>query len=220
MKTSLTLALLAGAAIMRKPDDETGADSAETTTESTSKRKQVSKRDFLLNGAVVDKIEEANAARYSLLVAGGTPLAFDSEILGEPGKFATMCAIFGYHTKIGNVANTVLNDKEEPGSVQDAGAEITAFITQATGGLWAERTTGVAGARIDKDALAASIIAVAVGAGKFAAGSDEEGAAYTKVRDRLETEPTYVRAARQVPDVAREYATRTGKATKTLADLL
>ncbi len=196
-------------------ENEQGADAA---APESSKRKQVSKRDFLLNGSVVDKIEEADAARYTVLgVQDGN---VDSIVLGEPGKLATMCAIFGFHTKVGNVANTVLNDKDEPGTAGDALAAIKEFIAQAEGGVWAERTTGGVGARVDKDALAGAVISVAVASGKFTAGSPEESAAYTKVRDKLESEPAYVRACRQVPDVAREYATRVGKANKTVDDLL
>ena len=210
---------------MNNTDTATDANDAPDTA-SDKKRKQVSKREFLLilNGttAVVDKIEEANAARYTLLVPSGN-VDKDSPVLGSPGAFETMCAIFGFHTKVGNVANTVLNDKDEPGTPVDAGDEIDDFISKAkpsdgTPGVWSERTTGGVGARIDKDALAAAIVAVALAGGAITAA--QEGDTYAKVRDRLEKEPAYVRGARGVPDVAREYATRVGKVTKTVADLL
>lgn len=205
---------------MRKPEDETGsdADTAETVTTATKReRKQVSKRSFLFDGKEVDKIEEANAARYTLLVPSGN-VDLDSPVFGEPGKLATMCAIFGFHTKVGNVANTVLNDKDDAGTPEDAAAEIKEFLAKAESGTWAERTSGGVGARIDKDALASAIVAVALAGGAITAA--QEGDTYAKVRDRLEKEPAYVRGARGVPDVAREYATRVGKATKTVADLL
>lgn len=196
-------------AIARRPDDETGAGETETA----SKRKQVSKRSFLLaDGKEAEKIEEATGARYTLLAPSGNK-DFDQQF-GDAGKFATMCAIFGFQTKVGNVANTVLNDKDEPGTPDDAAAAIEEFITKAsaTDAVWAERTTGGVGARIDKDALAGAIVAVAGASGKVAD--------YAKIRDRLETDAQYVRAARQVPAVATEYATRVGKANKTIDDLL
>lgn len=183
-----------------------------TDTPAASKRKQVSKRDFLLaDGTVAERIEEATGARYTLLAPSGNK-DFDQQF-GEAGKLATMCAIFGFHTKVGNVANTVLNDKDEPGSPDDAAKEIEAFIAAANTGTWAERAAGGVGARIDKDALAAAIVTVAEAGGKT-------GVDYQKIRDRLESDAQYVRAARQVPAVANEYATRVGKATKSIDDLL
>lgn len=179
--------------------------------EATSKRRQVSKRAFLkADGTEADKIEEANGARYTLLSPNGNK-DFDKQF-GEPGTLKTMCAIFGFHTKIGNVANTVLNDKDEPGTPDDAAAEIEAFISQAESGVWAERAAGGVGARVDKDALAGAIVEVAEAAGKTAD--------YQKIRDKLESDPQYVKAARQVPAVATAYATRVGKATKSIDDLM
>ena len=175
-----------------------------------SKRKSVSKRSYLkADGSEAERIEEASGGRYTLLDPAGNH-DFDQQF-GEAGKLETMCAIFGFHTKVGNVANTVLNDKEDAGSPADAAAAIKEFLTSAAGGTWAERST-VVGARIDKDALASAIVEVAQAAGKVAA--------YDKIRQRLEEDATYVRAARQVPAVATAYATRVGKAAKTVDDLL
>jgi hypothetical protein len=186
--------------------DESGA--AESVTE--SKRKQVSKRSYLkADGSEAERIEEASGARYTLLDTAGNH-DFDQQ-MGDAGSLVTMCAIFGFHTKVGNVANTVLNDKEEPGSPTDAAAAIKEFLGSAASGTWAERST-VVGARIDKDALAGAIVEVAGAAGKTAD--------YAKIRQRLEEDATYVRAARQVPAVASAYALRVGKATKTVDDLL
>lgn len=201
-------ALLNTTALRQAPDTESNA---ATATESTSTRKQVSKRLFIdAQGNEVDRIEEASGGRYLLLAPSGNK-AFDRQF-GTPGKLDTMCGIFGFHTKVGNVANTVLNDKDEPGTPDDAAAEIEAWLKQADGGTWAERAAGGVGARIDKDALAGAIVAVAEAAGKTAD--------YAKIRDRLENEPQYVKAARQVPEVAAEYATRVGKPTKSVDDLL
>lgn len=191
----------------RQVPDESGSAESPATE---SKRKQVSKRSYLkADGSEAERIEEANGARYTLLDTAGNH-DFDQQF-GEAGKLATMCAIFGFHTKVGNVANTVLNDKDEPGTPTDAAAAIKEFVTAADGGTWAERST-VVGARIDKDALAQAIVEVAQAAGKVAP--------YDKIRQRLEEEAAYVRAARQVPAVATAYAAKVGKASKTVDDLL
>ena len=185
-------------------------DGSAPEAESDSKRKKVSQRSYLkADGTEAERIEEASGARYTLLDSAGNH-DFDQQF-GEAGKLTTMCAIFGFHTKVGNVANTVLNDKDEPGSPADAAAAIKEFLATAEGGTWAERSA-VVGARIDKDALAGSIVTVAEAAGKTAD--------YDKIRQRLEDDATYVRAARQVPAVASEYAKRVGKASKTVDDLL
>lgn len=191
------------------PDSATAA----ADGDEPSKRKAVSKRLFLAaNGNEVDKIEEASGARYLLLSPSGNK-ALDYQY-GQNPAVDKMFAAFGFHTKIGNVANTVLNDKDEPGTPDDAAKEAAEWLAQlaTSDGKWAERTTGGVGARIDKDALAGAIVEVAGAAGKTAD--------YAKIRDRLESDPQYVRAARQVPDVATAYATRVGKATKSIDELL
>lgn len=192
---------------LRKPDDESGSDDAPES----KKRKTVSKRIYLnSDGSEADKIESASGGRYTLLGASADSQDHDY-LFGDNPEFDRMCAIFGFHTKIGNVANTVLNDKEEPGTPDDAAAAIEEFIAGAKAGTWAERAGGV-GAKIDKDALAGAIVEVAEKGGKTAD--------YAKIRDRLETDSGYVRAARQVADVANAYAARVGKAAKSIDDLL
>lgn len=198
--------------VNRQAENEQGADSA---PETTAKRKNVSKRGFAgPNGTEAEKIEEAVGATYTLLSPNGNK-TFTELFSNE--KFKTMCAIFGFHTKVGNVANTVLNDKDEPGSPDDAAAAITAWIEQAQGDdpQWAERSGGVAGSRIDKDALAGAIVAYATAQGK----GGEAKYQYDVVRQKLEEDPVYVRTARQIPGVQTEYAARVGKPAKSLDDL-
>lgn len=214
-------------AIMRQSDNEQGAAAPEAET--AAKRKAVSKRDFIdAAGAVVDKIEEATGSRYVLLdkQPDGSPgHVFDYQC-GEVGKLTTMAAIFGLQTKIGNVANTVLNDKDEPGTPADAAAAIKEWLTQVEGGTWAERTTGGPGVRVDKPALAGAIVAVAIAAGK--ATAEQEGTLFATISKRLEegwternlTAAQYIRQVRQVPEVATEYATRVGKQAKSIDDML
>lgn len=212
-----------GATTMKKlqltrqaPEATTGAADGD---EPESKRKQVSKRLYIdAAGAEVDHIEEATGARYVLLNPNGN-VNFDEQ-LGDAGKLATMCAIMGFVTKVGNVANTVLNDKDEPGTFDDASAAIQAFIDSAKASppVWAERSTGVPGAKVDRDALAGAICEVGQAAGKIAAADVD--AMYAKVREKLESDPAYLRGVRQIPDVARAYATRVGKPGKTIEDFL
>lgn len=181
----------------------------DTDTNEKPSRKQVSKRSYLLqDGSEAERIEEATGARYTLLGGADGNIDFDQQF-GEAGKLETMCAIFGFHTKVGNVANTVLNDKQDPGTPDDAADAIREFLSSASGGTWAERTGGVA-VRIDKDALAGAVVDAFAAAGKTVD--------YAKVREMLEN-PTKVRQYRQIPEVAAEYNKRVGKAPKTLADI-
>lgn len=205
---------------LRQSDAEQGSDAPET-----SKRKSVSKRSFIDQaGTEVDKIEEATGSRYVLLDPAGNH-TFDYQC-GEAGKLATMAAIFGLQTKIGNVANTVLNDKDEPGTPADAAGAIKEWLTQVEGGLWAERTTGGPGVRVDKPALAGAIVAVAIAAGK--ATAEQESDLFATISKRLEegwpernlTSAQYIRQVRTVPAVATEYATRVGKQAKSIDDML
>lgn len=180
------------------------------TTQTPEKRARVSDRQYIdSTGKPVDKIEQATGASYALLSPAGNKVF--AEQFGGAGEFVTMCAIFGFHTKVGNVANTVLNNKDEPGTPDDAAAAIEEFIASAKSGTWAERAGGV-GVRVDKDALADAIVAVASAAGKTADRA--------QIRAKLESDTTYARAARQVPAVLAEYTARVGKTTKSIDDLL
>lgn len=121
-------------------------------------RKRVSERTFIdASGNEVDRMEQATGARYSLVHSTGqdadgepiyTPLKQFDVQLGPAAAEATMYGVFGFWTKIGNVANTVLNDKDAPGSIEDAAAEIDDFMASVAGGVW--REAGEAGARAPK----------------------------------------------------------------------
>lgn len=194
--------------INMQAENEQGADTESSPAK--RERKEVSSRDFLdTAGNVVDKIEEATGARYTLKETGQN---FDMQF-GEAGKPGTMFAIFGFHTKVGNVVNTVLNDKNEPGDATDAGASATEFLTLIQQGKWAERAAGGAAVRIDKDALANAIVTVAQNS------TPPKQVDQAAIRQKLEDDPTFVRTARQVPAIAQEYAKLTGKA-KTVDELL
>ncbi len=192
--------------VVRAMPDESGTDG-----ETKSSRKQVSKRSFITqSGSEAERIEEATGARYTLLNPAGN-LDYDMQF-GDAGKASTMFAVFGFHTKIGNVANTVLNDKDEPGTPADAGESIKEFMALAQAGKWAERAAGVAGSRIDKDALAAAVCEVAA-----AKGQTKD---ISIVREKLEDDPVLVRKLRANPEIRAAYDKRVGKAPATTEDAL
>lgn len=178
---------------------------AAATDEAEEKRKKVSKRVFIDSaGNEVEKIEQANGARYILLDPTGNK-QFDYQF-GEAGTMRTMCAIFGFVTKVGNVANTVLNDKDEPGTPTDAADSIAEFVTSAEGGTWAERTGGV-GAKVDRDALAEAIVRVLIASGKLdETDATAVGNAKDTRRKKLDDDSKYLTASRKMPEVAAEYA--------------
>lgn len=188
--------------LLRSIADDNGASD---TTE--SKRKQVSKRAFLERGEECDKIEDCDGAQYLLLDPAGNH-TFKYEF-GKNPMWDKMFAAFGFHTKIGNVANTVLNDKDEPGTASDAADAIKEFLA---GTVWAERAVGAGGTRIDKDALAAAIVEWAAGQGATKDLAD--------VREKLEDNPALVRKFRANPDVRALYDKRVGKAPASPAALL
>jgi hypothetical protein len=66
-------------------------------------------------------------------------------------------AIFGFHTKVGNVANSVLNDKDNPGTVEQAADEIEAWLERLAGGDWVSER--LSGPRYDEDKLCLAIAA-------------------------------------------------------------
>lgn len=160
-----------------------------------SKRKRVSERSFIdANGAEVERIEQATGARYKLVDNGKV---FDVQ-LGEAGAPATMFGVFGAWTKIGNVANTVLNDKDEPGDADSAAEEIEAFLANVEKGIWREVQEGSKrGPKYDKDVLASVLFAVLTKAGK--ATGDVAG-----YRDRLD-DASYYAKVRANTDVMAAY---------------
>ena len=121
-------------------------------------RQKVSTRDFIdADGNVVDRMEQATGARYTLEQNGK---AFDAQF-GTAGSPETMFAIFGFHTKVGNVANTVLNDKDAPGTADDAAVEIEAFLESTGKGVWREPSeSGPRGPKYDNAILAEAFISL------------------------------------------------------------
>lgn len=127
-------------------------------------RQKVSERTFVDAGGVeVERMEQATGARYTLVTAGKS---FDAQ-MGEAGKLATMFAIFGFWTKVGNVANTVLNDKDSPGTQDDAAEEIADFLAGVETGTWREAGEGATrGPKYDNNVLATVLVAALGAAAK------------------------------------------------------
>jgi len=173
----------------------------------TSKRKQVSKRGLVtVNGGEAEGMDDAAGGTYELLGEGGQTFTYK---FGENPEWDRKFAIFGFHTKIGNVANTVLNDKDEPGTVSDAAESIRDWLA---GQVWAEKREGTGGARIDKDALAGAVVEVAESKG--------QSKDISKVREALEDNPGLVRKLRANDEIAAAYAKRVGKAPVKTEDVL
>lgn len=187
----------------RSMEDESG--SAATAS---GKRKQVSKRAFItVNGGEAESMDEAGGGTYELIGEGGKVFTYQ---FGQNPDWDRRFAIFGFHTKVGNVANTVLNDKDEPGTVADAAEAIADWLA---GNVWAEkREGGGGGARIDKDALAAAVVEVAASKGQSKDLAD--------VREKLEDNPGLVRKLRANDEIAAAYAKRVGKAPVKTEDVL
>lgn len=159
-------------------------------------------------GAVQDDLDITNSsgASYKLLGTGGRDFTY---IPGTNANMDRMFAMFGFVTKVGNVANTVFSDKNEPGGPTEAADAIDEFLAglQADPPVWADRTGGV-GARVDRDVLSQAILNVVHAAGKteFKDGSPLDIAV---IRKRLDDEQDFFKSWKQV--AANEYATLMGR---------
>lgn len=184
--------------------------------QAASKRKSVSKRGWLNSAKEPVDAHEAVIGRYALRMSGEGDGAvfkdFDRDFSAIANVGDRMLAIFGWHTKAGNVANTVLNDKEEPGSPEQAGEAIEGFATMLDEGQWGEERVGGVGAKIDRDALAEAVVRAFGEAGRTV-----DKAA---LRQQLEDKPAMIAQYRSVPQIRQHYEAIVGKAGKSLDDLL
>lgn len=114
----------------------------------TMARKNVSNRKYLTaDGSKSVGPAASGKVVYELLNADGT-VHTPFEYAGDP------LAQFGFVTKVGNVANSVLNG-DDPGTVDDAAGDITEFLAGLANGVWREPGEGRArGPKFDKDLLA------------------------------------------------------------------
>lgn len=151
---------------------------------------KTSERDYIdANGNLVDRIEEATGARYTLVAIGKS---WDVQC-GEAGKQATMHAILGTHTKLGNEVNTVRNDPKDPGTWEDAAAAIDVHLTNTAQGIWREVGESTRAPKYDKDLLA-SLLGSQPGAKGDAAyykAKLDDASYYAKVRANTPTMALY-----------------------------
>lgn len=186
----------------------------DVTASPTATRAKASERLFIdAAGGEVDKIEQATGARY---VIPGNGKSFDVQ-LGEAGTLATMMAVFGYHTKLGNVANTVRNDKANPGSPDDEADAIADFMESLASGQWREPSEGGRGPKYDDAVLADVLTAMAAERGK----TPPDGGYLPKLADKKWR--AQVLAAAGVKDAYTKLALERGiakPASKDVSDLL
>ncbi len=132
---------------------------------------------------------------YELLQADGKTVHTPFEYTGDP------LSQFGFVTKVGNVANSVLNG-DDPGSVDDAATDITEFLASIAKGVWREPGEGRArGPKYDKDLLASVLFegrAAEKRVGKFAD--------LATVREALEDKSFYAKVRANAGAMAGYYA--------------
>jgi hypothetical protein len=152
-------------------------------TPAKEKRGKIAERDWVnVNGEVVDAHAEATGARYTYL-GSGTSL---ERQFGEPGTPATLCAVMGWLTKVGNIVNTIVNAPDYDG-VTDPIPEAAEWDAGLEKGIWREPGEGTArGPKYDKDVLAGALLDVLAekAAGDFAHYRErlEDRGYYAKVR--------------------------------------
>jgi hypothetical protein len=124
-------------------------------------RTKRSERYFIdADGNEVDRMEQATGAGYSLVSADGSEIQSFEEQL-TTGPMALYHAILGFWTKCGNEVNTVINDKSDPGTLQDAAVAVAEHIENVRKGIWREVGESAArGPKYDKDILAGALLAV------------------------------------------------------------
>lgn len=199
-------------------ENETGATAATETAvtngnegadEEPAKRKVA--RHWLVNanGAKVDDEESATGIGYQVLGSSGE---FTYQTGLTAGSREAMLAVFGAKTLATNESSQARNNAKGAASADEQMEAVRERFALLDTGKWVDRTREGVGAKIDKDALAGAIVAVAGTAGKTLD--------YAAVRQKLEEDAAFVRATRQVPAIATEYAARAGRPAKSLEDVL
>jgi hypothetical protein len=176
-----------------------------------------SKREWLnAAGEKVTQPEEAVAIRYRLLGGSESGHTYDLSHLKEGmDRFA---AGFGFVTKAGNVANTVLNS--DGGTVDEADVAIMEWLEDWQNGIYVERAAGGAGAKVNRDALAQAVFDVMTAKGRTTF-KDGKPVDMADIRQRLEedTKGVLVRQWRGIDDITNAYKDIVGKPTKTVDDI-
>lgn len=177
----------------------------DVTQVDASKRKVAEHYLIDASGAKCDDEESATGIGYKLLAVDSP---FEYQIPGAvPGNPQTMLAIFGAKTLATNETSQARNNAKGAASAQEQLEAVLERFALIDGGKWIDRTREGVGAKVDKPALAQAIKQVGH------ARSVEE------ILAKLESDAAYLRAARQVTEVAAAYAAIVGKPTKTVSDL-
>lgn len=114
-------------------------------------------------GKEVDKIDLATGIRYVIPANGRS---FDVQFSDVPDQMKIAAWAFGLHTKLGNEANTVRNDKANPGTPDDEADALEEFLADYMGGVWSSPSDGPRGPKYDNTVLAAVLCQMAHAIGK------------------------------------------------------
>lgn len=164
-------------------------------------RAKRSDRYFVDNdGNEVDRMEQATGAGYSLVSGDGSEIkSWELRTGLVAANTVTMHAVFGFWTKVGNVINTVVNDKNDPGTLEDAALAATEHVTNCENGIWREVSTEARGPKYDKDTLAGALLACLT-ADKLAKGD------LATYRAKLDDKSYYAKVRAQTKVMAQYYS--------------
>lgn len=195
------------------------APTTETETETEVTKRKVAEHNLIgTDGVVVESEEEADGIKYDL-IGGKAPFTWNWSQANETER--RLLAIFGAKTLATNETSQIRNGAKTKGDPIPGPDEQIAAVAERfallRSGQWVDRTREGAVVRIDKDALAEAIIRVMLAAGKIT--DAQVGDTKAAKRQQLEDDPTYMRKARQVPEVATEYSRIVGRTTATVNDL-
>jgi hypothetical protein len=175
---------------------------ANTDQGETSRSREARTKRFFVDaqGQEVDKMELATGAGLGVV---GTPTTVVRQMKTDDPA-TRMCAIMGFHTRAGNEINSVLNNKDNPGTVQEAADAVSDWNDGLDDGRWTSREGG-AYARVDRDILTQAATEYTVSAGKLPEGMTE--AEYTtRLRAAIEKDGVKrIRALNTVPQIAARY---------------
>jgi hypothetical protein len=200
-------------AATRAPEDETGADAGAITEASRTK---IANRQWINDAGESCDEELATGISYEFLgrTKGDIVVPADGKDFTVKFRDLTPAAIhmlagFGGLTLMGNVTNTWLGEKgDREATAADA---IAARIALLNEGKWIDRSAGVVGARVDKDALVAAYVEFAAERGQ----TKDPVAVLEKITDN----PQLIKDLRSIPEVLAKYTARVGRPTKSVDDV-
>lgn len=187
---------------------------SDETSQDTGKRSRQArtKRDFIDgNGQIVDSMEKSAGARVGVLSDDGKTVLQSFDYVQGKNPFADLFfANMGFHTKAGNVINTVINNDKEPGDASTACETLAEFLEDVYAGVWAERTGG-GPAKIDRDKLAEAVVQAMIETGRLKA-DDAAGIGEKRqvAREKMDSDRKWLATVRKQPNVARLYAQLVG----------